>query len=190
MTGLSFIDGYLDAIATVSARLDQDAIQDMASELASCRQRHGRVFCLGVGGSSANASHLVNDLRKICGIEAYAPTDNVAELTARTNDDDWQSVFVEWLRGSRLGNYDAIFVLSVGGGGENVSKNIALACRYARSVGARILGIVGRDGGVTLELGHAVCLIPPIAALVTPITESFQAVVWHCLVNHPMLVRT
>jgi D-sedoheptulose 7-phosphate isomerase len=156
------------------------------------RERGGRLFFLGVGGSAANCSHAVNDFRKIAGIEAYAPTDNVSELTARTNDEGWETVFAEWLRGSRASAADAVMVLSVGGGDaeRNVSPNIVRALEYARDTGLRIFGIVGRDGGFTMRVGHVVIVVPTVdAQLVTPFTEAFQAIVWHCVVSHPALAQ-
>src|SRR5205814_1463286 len=154
------------------------------------RASGGRLFVLGVGGSAANASHAVNDFRKIAGLEAYAPTDNVSELTARTNDDGWASVFAEWLKVSRLQANDMLLVFSVGGGNaeKNVSTNLVAALQYAQQIGARIAGVVGRDGGYTAQAAHASVIIPTVnAAHVTPHTEAFQAVVWHLLVSHPEL---
>ena len=162
----------------------------MASELAALRERGGRLFLLGVGGSAANCAHAVNDFRKLCRIEAYAPTDNVSELTARTNDEGWSTVFAAWLEVSRLSSRDGVFIMSVGGGDleRNVSPNLVKAIDFARSVGAAVFGIVGRDGGYTRRMGQHVVLIPmPDASLVTPHTEAFHAVVWHCLVSHPVL---
>jgi len=162
----------------------------MADDLASLRERGGRLFFLGVGGSAGNCSHAVNDFRKIVGIEAYAPTDNVSELTARTNDEGWETVFVEWLKVSRLNASDAVFVFSVGGGNleKNVSPNLVRALQHAKTVGARILGIVGRDGGYTAKVGDMVCIIPTVNPdAVTPHSEAFQSVIWHLLVTHPRL---
>jgi D-sedoheptulose 7-phosphate isomerase len=162
----------------------------MVDHLHEVRSRGGRLFFLGVGGSAANASHAVNDFRKIADIEAYAPTDNVSELTARTNDEGWASVFVEWLRGSRLKPEDAVMVFSVGGGNieKNVSPNLVSALLYAEKVGAKILGIVGRDGGYTAQVADACCVIPTVNPQnVTPHSEAFQAVVWHLFVSHPKL---
>src|SRR5256885_2047822 len=162
----------------------------MASILADLRARGGRLFFVGVGGSAANCSHAVNDFRKIAGIEAYTATDNVAELTARINDDGWHSVFVEWLKGSRLQARDALFVLSVGGGDleRDISANLVLAVQHAHQVGARVLGVVGRDGGYTATVADACVIVPTVnAENVTPHTEAFQAVVWHLLVSHPKL---
>jgi D-sedoheptulose 7-phosphate isomerase len=185
-----FSDQFLREAAKIVDTLDRDAIESVATILARARERGGRLFILGVGGSAANASHAVNDFRKICGFEAYAPTDNVAELTARTNDDGWPTVFVEWLRTSRLRGEDAVFVLSVGGGNlaENVSPNLVSALVFAKESGASIVGVVGRDGGYTKEVADACVVIPTVnAANVTPHAEAFQAVVWHLLVTHPAL---
>jgi D-sedoheptulose 7-phosphate isomerase len=162
----------------------------MADLLGAARDRGGRLFILGVGGSAANAAHAVNDFRKICDIEAYAPTDNVSELTARTNDEGWHTVFAEWLRGSRLTDRDAVLVLSVGGGNleKNVSPNLVEALKLAKERGATILGIVGKDGGYTAQVADACCIIPTVnPETVTPHQEAFQAVVWHLLVSHPRL---
>jgi D-sedoheptulose 7-phosphate isomerase len=170
--------------------LDVDAIERMAILLGQTRDRAGRLFILGVGGSAANASHAVNDFRKIVGIEAYAPTDNVSELTARTNDEGWSTVFVEWLRVSRLTHEDLILVLSVGGGDleKNVSPNLVSALDYAREVGTSVIGIVGKDGGYTAKLATACAIIPTVNPdHITPHSEAFQAVVWHLLVSHPSL---
>jgi|SRR5690606_22183805 len=184
--------GYLADVVRVAQRLDVAQLERMAAALARVREQGGRLFFLGVGGSSANASHATNDFRKLCGFECYCATDNVAELTARTNDDGWASTFVEYLRGSRLSRNDAVFVLSVGGGDEarNISPNLVAALRYAQEQGARIFGIVGRNGGYTAEVA-AECVIVPVVneRAVTPHTESFQAVVWHLLVTHPLLQR-
>jgi D-sedoheptulose 7-phosphate isomerase len=170
--------------------LDVEAIEHMATLLQQARDRAGRLFILGVGGSAANASHAVNDFRKIVGIEAYAPTDNVAELTARTNDEGWSTVFVEWLRVSRLTTADLILVLSVGGGDleKNVSPNLVTALDYACEVGTPVIGIVGKDGGYTAKVATACAIIPTVnPEHITPHSEAFQAVVWHLLVSHPDL---
>src|SRR5688500_16374430 len=162
----------------------------MVAKLAEARQKSGRIFFLGVGGSAANASHAVNDFRKIAGFEAYAPTDNVSELTARVNDESWETVFVNWLRGSRLNPKDMIFVLSVGGGDleKNVSPNLVRAVQYAKSIGATVGGIVGRTGGYTAQVADACVIVPTVNANnVTPHAEAFQGVVWHLLVSHPKL---
>ena len=187
---MSFAKQFLDEVQKVVAQLDADAIEKAVEELARVRERGGRLFILGVGGSAANASHAVNDFRKICGFEAYAPTDNVSELTARTNDDGWASVFEAWLRGSRLRREDAVLVFSVGGGSieKNVSPNLVAALMYAKQVGAPIIGIVGRDGGYTREVADACILVPVVNLLhVTPHTEAFHAVISHLLVSHPKL---
>jgi D-sedoheptulose 7-phosphate isomerase len=183
-------DRYLQETADIAARLDRGAIEQVAKLLAETRARGGRLFFLGVGGSAANSAHAVNDFRKIAGFEAYAPTDNVAELTARTNDDGWESVFAAWLRGSHLRQEDAVFVFSVGGGDRerNISANLVRALEYARDIGATIVGVVGRDGGFTARVANAVVVIPTVnPERVTPHAEAFQAVVWHLLVSHPAL---
>ncbi|MCC6188267.1 MAG: SIS domain-containing protein [Anaerolineales bacterium] len=173
-------------------QLDAAGIERLAARLADLRARGGRLFCLGVGGSAANCSHAVNDFRKLAGIEAYAPTDNVSELTARTNDEGWATVFVEWLRISRLQPADMLFVLSVGGGSleKNVSPNLVKALEFARQVGAQIIGIVGRDGGYTAQVADDCVIVPTVnSETVTPHAEAFQAVVWHLLVSHPAVKR-
>jgi D-sedoheptulose 7-phosphate isomerase len=189
---LSFTQTFLDECVTIIHQLDCGAIDQLVALLSETRKKNGRLFILGVGGSAANASHAVNDFRKIAGIEAYAPTDNVSELTARTNDDGWASVFEQWLRVSRLRPEDMILVFSVGGGNleKQVSPNLVLALDYARLVGSKIGGIVGRDGGHTLRLADA-CVLVPVANPdhVTPHSEAFQAVIWHLLVSHPLLNR-
>jgi D-sedoheptulose 7-phosphate isomerase len=189
---MTFAEQYLQETRQVIDALDHAMIEKMAQLLAEVRDRAGRLFILGVGGSAANASHAVNDFRKICGFECYAPTDNVAELTARTNDEGWQSVFVEWLKGSRLTLEDAILVLSVGGGDSerNISPNLVAALDFAKGAGASVLGIVGRDGGYTAKVANVCVIVPTVnAAHVTPHSEAFQAVVWHLLVSHPKLKR-
>ncbi len=181
---------FLEEVRETARRIDAGAIEALCDELAALRERGGRLFILGVGGSAGNCSHAVNDFRKLCGIEAYAPTDNVSELTARTNDEGWSTVFAEWLKVSRTGANDAILVFSVGGGDleRNVSANLVAAVQEAKSRGTRILGIVGRDGGYTKKSGDVVVVIPTVEqSRVTPHTEAFQAVVWHCLVSHPKL---
>lgn len=186
----TFSATFLDEVRQIVGLLDQSAIERMAVLLADLRRGGGRLFLLGVGGSAANCSHAVNDFRKITGIEAYAPTDNVSELTARTNDDGWASVFVNWLRVSQLKAGDTIFVLSVGGGNlaKQVSPNLVSALEYAKQVRARVIGIVGRDGGYTATVADACVIIPTVnPETVTPHTEAFQAVVWHLLVSHPSL---
>jgi D-sedoheptulose 7-phosphate isomerase len=187
---MSFAREYLQEVRQVVDQLNIDALERMVELLAKIRDRKGRLFVLGVGGSAANASHAVNDFRKICGLESYAPTDNVSELTARTNDEGWNSVFAEWLKGSRLSPADAVLVLSVGGGDleKNISPNLIAALDFTKKVGASILGIVGRDGGYTGKVADACVIVPSVsAARVTPHSESFQAVVWHLLVSHPKL---
>lgn len=187
---MSHVRRFFDDVGDLADCIYIDAIEQMAEILLGLRQRGGRLFLLGVGGSAANCSHAVNDFRKLCGIEAYAPTDNVAEITARTNDDGWESVFASWLKVSHLLPRDAIMVLSVGGGDakKNVSANLVHAIDYAKSIGATVLGIVGRDGGYTKERADCVVHIPTINAdLVTPLTEAYQAIIWHTLVSHPAL---
>ena len=187
---MSFARQYIDEATKILAKLDEGAIERMATLLADVRRRGGRLFFLGVGGSAANASHAVNDFRKIAGFEAYAPTDNVSELTARTNDEGWASVFVEWLRTSRLKQADTLFVFSVGGGNveKNISPNLVYALELAKKVGASIVGVVGRDGGYTKQVADACVLIPTVnESNITPHSEAFQAVVWHLLVSHPKL---
>lgn len=189
---MSYTRQHLTEVRQILERLDPEAIEHMAEILEARRGRGGRLFFLGVGGSAANASHAVNDFRKIAGFEAYAPTDNVSELTARTNDEGWSSVFVEWLRTSRLRADDAVFVLSVGGGSleRNVSPNLVSALQLAHEEGAAIVGIVGRDGGFTARVADACVVIPTVNdATVTPHQEAFQAIVWHLLVSHPRLKR-
>ena len=181
---------YFSEVQEVVKALDLDAVEGLVDELASLRTRNGRLFILGVGGSAANASHAVNDFRKLCGIEAYAPTDNVSELTARTNDEGWHTVFSNWLKVSKANSQDAILVLSVGGGNaeRNVSPNIIHGLNEAKTRNLKIFGIVGRDGGYTKEVGDHIVLVPTVAAgHVTPHVEAFQAVIWHCLVSHPKL---
>jgi len=187
---MSFVKQYLAEAAQVIDRLDQKSIDAVVDLLVETRIRGGRLFILGVGGSAANASHAVNDFRKIAGIEAYAPTDNVSELTARTNDDGWASVFEGWLKVSRLAAGDLLLVFSVGGGNaeKNVSPNLVAALKYAKGLGARVAGVVGRDGGYTAVVADACVIIPTVNPdHVTPHTEAFQAVVWHLLVTDPRL---
>ena len=187
---MSYTQQHLDEAARVIAGLDVAAVDRLVAALADLRARQGRLFVLGVGGSAANCSHAVNDFRKIAGIEAYAPTDNVSELTARTNDEGWASVFVGWLKGSRLRAEDMIFVFSVGGGSreKNVSANLVRALEYAREVGAKVVGVVGRDGGFTAQVADACVVVPTVnPENVTPHTEAFQAVIAHLLVSHPAL---
>jgi D-sedoheptulose 7-phosphate isomerase len=187
---MSYAEVYLQEAAEIIRRLDATAIEKVAALLARVKADGGRVFFLGVGGSAANCSHAVNDFRKLAGIECYAPTDNVAELTARTNDEGWESVFTGWLKVSRLSPRDALFILSVGGGDteRNISPNLVSAIKLAREVGARVTGVVGRDGGFTAREADACVIVPTVnAATVTPHSEAFQAVIWHLLVSHPLL---
>jgi D-sedoheptulose 7-phosphate isomerase len=189
-TPTSFSALFLAEVQEVSRRLDAATIERMASVLVSVRERSGRLFILGVGGSAGNASHAVNDFRKLAGIETYAPTDNVSELTARVNDEGWPTVFEAWLRVSQLQSRDAILVFSVGGGSveRNVSPNIVAALDFAKSVGANVLGIVGRDGGYTARVADVCVMIPIVHPdRITPHSEAFQAIVWHLLVSHPAL---
>jgi D-sedoheptulose 7-phosphate isomerase len=189
---MSFADTYLEETARIVERLDRAGLERMAEALASARDSGGRLFVLGVGGSAAHASHAVNDFRKLCEFEAYAPTDNVSELSARVNDDGWESVFAAWLAGSQLRAGDAVLVFSVGGGDaeQNVSANLVRALDHAREVGARIFGIVGRDGGYTARVADECIVISPLYdERVTPHTEGLCAVVWHLLVSHPALQR-
>jgi D-sedoheptulose 7-phosphate isomerase len=188
MTG--FASGFLAESRELLAALDADEIERMAAGLGEARDRGGRLFILGVGGSAGHASHAVNDFRKLCAFEAYAPTDNVSELTARTNDEGWDTTFSEWLRGSRIGEADAILVFSVGGGDaeRGVSRNLVRALEVAQEAGASIFGVVGRDGGSTARMADACTIIPPtFPDHVTPHTEALCAVVWHLLVSHPAL---
>lgn len=190
---MGWAQAYLAEAAQVIARLDAGAIERLAALLVELRTRGGRLFVLGVGGSAANASHAVNDMRKLCGIETYTPTDNVAELTARVNDDGWETTFVEWLRVSRLGARDMVLVFSVGGGDleRRISPNLVRAVQYAKEVGASIGGVVGRDGGYTAKVADACVVVPTVnPETVTPHTEAFQAVVAHLLVSHPALQTT
>jgi D-sedoheptulose 7-phosphate isomerase len=187
---MSFVQQHLREAAAILKRLDVAAIERMVTVLAGIKSGGGRLFFLGVGGSAANCSHAVNDFRKLVGMECYAPTDNVAELTARINDDGWESSFVGWLKVSRLRNTDGVCVFSVGGGdaARNVSPNLVAAVKYAREVGAKVLGIVGRDGGYTGSVADAAVIIPTVnSATVTPHAEAFQALIWHLLVSHPEL---
>jgi D-sedoheptulose 7-phosphate isomerase len=181
---------YLAEVAEIAARLDQKQIDEMIRILRETRENNGRVFFLGVGGGAGHASHAVNDFRKIAGIECYTPTDNVSELTARINDDGWDTCYARWLAGSRLRNSDAVFVFSVGGGNleKNISANLVEALRFAQKQGAKIVGVVGRDGGYTAQVANACVVVPTLSAdSVTPHAEAFQAVVWHLMVSHPDL---
>ncbi len=187
---MSYSAQHLKETAEIVAKINPADCDKCVAELRAVREHGGRLFMLGVGGSAANASHAVNDFRKIAGIETYAPTDNVSELTARTNDEGWASVFVEWLRTSRLNSKDCLFILSVGGGNieKNVSPNLVAALQLAKQVGARIIGIVGKDGGYTAKVADACVIVPTVNPNnVTPHSEAFQAVVWHLFVSHPDL---
>ena len=182
------IDQYLDEVKLIAEKIDKVAIHKMIEILDAVRAAKGRLFILGVGGGASHASHAVDDFRKLAGIEAYTPADNVSELTARTNDDGWHTVFANWLVGSNLNAKDAVMVFSVGGGNaeKNVSANIVESLKLAKSVGAKVLGVVGRDGGYTAKVADACVIVPVVnAANVTPHTEAFQAVVWHLIVSHP-----
>ena len=188
----TFSEQYLAETKAILEAMDPRAMDAIAAGLAEVRARGGRLFILGVGGSAGHASHAVNDFRKICHFEAYTPTDNVSELTARVNDDGWDTSFSEWLKGSRLGSSDAVLVFSVGGGNreKQISNNLVVALELAKQVGARIYGVVGRDGGFTKQAADACVVIPPLnAERVTPHTEGLCAVVWHLLVSHPALQR-
>jgi D-sedoheptulose 7-phosphate isomerase len=187
---MTFANQFLEEVQLVAKRLDVEAVEQVVAELARVRERGGRLFILGVGGSAANASHAVNDFRKICGFECYAPTDNVSELTARTNDEGWATVFSEWLKGSRINGRDGLLIFSVGGGNleKNVSPNLVSAVQLAKEVGASVVGIVGRDGGYTAKAAAACVIVPTVnPEHVTPHSEAFQAVIWHLLVSHPKL---
>jgi D-sedoheptulose 7-phosphate isomerase len=181
---------YFEEVSALAKAIDVQAVENLVAELVALRQRGGRLFLLGVGGSAANCSHAVNDFRKLCNIEAYTPVDNVSELTARTNDEGWDTVFSAWLRTSRACERDAVFVFSVGGGNleKNVSTNIVHGIKEAKARGMKVMGVVGRDGGYAKEVGDAVVVVPIVElSRITPHTEAFQAVVWHCLVCHPSL---
>lgn len=187
---MQFVTTFLSEATQIIDKLDTTQIEKAIDLLAQARQNDGRLFILGVGGSAANASHAVNDFRKIVGIEAYAPTDNVSELTARTNDDGWASIFAKWLEVSKLKAKDILLILSVGGGNleKNVSPNLVSALQYAKQIGSKVLGIVGRDGGYTAQMADACVLIPTLnAENVTPHAEAFQSVIWHLMVSHPKL---
>ena len=187
---MNYSEAHLQEARAVLDKIDTVAVEKMAELMAETKAKGGRLFFLGVGGSAANCSHAVNDFRKIAGIESYAPTDNVSELTARTNDEGWATIFVEWLKTSRLGKNDAVFVMSVGGGSleKNISPNLVSALQHAKSVGAKIIGILGRDGGYTAKVADACCIVPTVnPETITPHAEAFQAVIWHLLVSHPKL---
>jgi D-sedoheptulose 7-phosphate isomerase len=187
---MEHIRRHLEEAGQILERMDRKQIKRIIQELAKLKKRGGRLFFLGLGGSAANCSHAVNDFRKIAGIEAYAPTDNVSELTARINDEGWPDIFREWLKVSRLSSRDMVFVFSVGGGDveKNISPNLVSALKYAKKVKAGILGIVGRDGGFTAQVAQACALVPVVnPARVTPHTEAFQAILWHLIISHPDL---
>jgi D-sedoheptulose 7-phosphate isomerase len=187
---MSYSQQYLEETVAIIKQLDIQQIDKVVDMLVSVRSAGGRLFLIGVGGSAANCSHAVNDFRKLCGIESYTPTDNVSELTARTNDDGWETVFSNWLRVSKLHSHDLVFVLSVGGGNlkKNISPNLVRALQYAKEVGARVAGIVGRDGGHTASVADACIIVPTVnAQSVTPHAEAFQGVLWHLMVSHPKL---
>ena len=187
---MTYAQKHIAETMEIASKIDVNAIETMADLLAQVKSEDGRIFFLGVGGSAGNCGHAVNDFRKIVGIEAYAPTDNVSELTARTNDEGWATIFAEWLKVSKLKPKDALFIFSVGGGNleKNISPNLVEAIKYAKSVGAKVTGVVGRDGGYTAQAADACCIIPTVnSETVTPHSEAFQAVVWHLLVSHPKL---
>ena len=187
---MNYTQKHLRETEAILQRLDIAAIEKIAALLAEVKASAGRVFFLGLGGSAGNCSHAANDFRKLAGIECYAPTDNVSELTARINDDGWQSIFVEWLKVSRLDNKDAVFILSVGGGNveKNISPNLVAAANHAKAIGAKVIGILGRDGGHTARVADASVIVPTVnPETVTPHAEAFQAVIWHLLVSHPLL---
>ena len=187
---MTYAQQHIAETVEIASKLDVNAIEAMADLLARVKADEGRIFFLGVGGSAGNCGHAVNDFRKIVGIESYAPTDNVSELTARTNDEGWPTIFVEWLKVSKLKTKDALFIFSVGGGNleKNISPNLVEAIKYAKTVGAKVTGVVGRDGGYTAQAADACCIIPTVnTETVTPHSEAFQAVVWHLLVSHPKL---
>ncbi|OGW44936.1 MAG: sugar isomerase [Nitrospirae bacterium RBG_13_41_22] len=187
---MNYIKQYLDEVKNIVDSTHQRSIQQIIESMIELRQKGGRLFLLGIGGSAANCSHAVNDFRKICGIECYTPTDNVSELTARTNDIGWESVFVDWLRGSKLTSSDGVFVLSVGGGSseKNISVNLVRALDYAKEIGAKVFGIVGRDGGYTAKVADACVIIPSVnPETITPHTESFQSIILHLIVSHPSI---
>ena len=186
----AFIDRHLNEVTDIVNRLDRKAIRSMVDKLVRIRAQGGRLFFLGLGGSAGSCSHAVNDFRKLCGLESYAPMDNVSELTARINDEGWENCFADWLKASRLKKEDALFILSVGGGSleKNISPNLVKAIDYAKSAGAAVLGIAGRDGGYTARRADACVVIPTVnAESITPHTEAFHAVIWHLLVSHPEL---
>jgi D-sedoheptulose 7-phosphate isomerase len=190
LTMTNHVENFFRESASICATINTAKIEMLANELAALRDRKGRLFIIGVGGSAGNCSHAVNDFRKLCGIEAYSPVDNVSELTARANDEGWETIFAGWLEVSRLNCDDAILVFSVGGGdvARNVSTNIVKAVDYAKTKGAKVFGVVGKDTGHTAKRGDAVVVVPMVnESHVTPLSEAFQAVIWHCLVSHPKL---
>jgi D-sedoheptulose 7-phosphate isomerase len=187
---ITFIQEYLDEVSNIVKSLDHDSVEKMVDILKQTKEQEGRLFILGVGGSAANASHAVNDFRKIAGLETYAPTDNISELTARTNDEGWETVFASWLKTSKLKKSDSLMVFSVGGGDieKNVSTNLVKAVEYGKKIGCKILGIVGPRGGYTYQVADACVKIPvQHTSLITPLSESFQAIIWHLIVSHPKL---
>jgi D-sedoheptulose 7-phosphate isomerase len=187
---MGYAEQHLRETADILGKMDPAPIEKMADLLVWIKQQGGRVFFLGVGGSAGNCSHAVNDFRKIVGIECYAPTDNVSELTARTNDEGWATVFVEWLKISKLKASDALFIFSVGGGNveKNISPNLVTAVQFAKAIGAKVMGVVGRDGGYTAKVADACVIVPTVNPdNITPHSEAFQAVIWHLLVSHPKL---
>lgn len=187
---MSFTQDYLNEVSSITSQLPAGKIESLVQKLAGVRERGGRLFILGVGGSAGNASHAVNDFRKLCGFECYSPTDNVSELTARTNDEGWSTVFSEWLKGSRLTAKDALLIFSVGGGNleKNVSPNLVAALQFGKQVGASLFGIVGRDGGYTAQVADECIIVPTVnPSHVTPHAEAFQTVIWHLIITHPSL---
>ena len=187
---MNYSEKHINEVMDILKQIKTDDIEKMAELLVKVKQEDGRVFFLGVGGSAGNCSHAVNDFRKIVGIESYAPTDNISEITARTNDDGWETVFVEWLKTSKLSERDALFILSVGGGNieKNISPNLVMAIQHAKTVGAKVTGVVGRDGGFTAQMADACVIVPTVnSETITPHSEAFQAVIWHLLVSHPNL---
>lgn len=187
---MSYTQQHINEAIDILKKLDVDEIERMTDLLFGIKNNDGRIFFLGVGGSAGNCSHAVNDFRKIVGLESYAPTDNVSELTARTNDEGWATIFVEWLKTSKLSAKDAVFVFSVGGGNleKNISPNLVMALKYAKMVGAKIMGVVGRDGGYTAQVSDACVIVPTVnTETITPHSEAFQAIIWHLLVSHPKL---
>jgi len=187
---MSYAEKHINEAINILKQIKTEDVEKMAELLVKVKQANGRVFFLGVGGSAANCSHAVNDFRKIIGIESYAPTDNVSELTARTNDEGWETVFVEWLKTSKLSKDDALFVLSVGGGNieKNISPNLVKAIKYGKTIGAKVTGVVGRDGGFTAQVADVCLIVPTVnSETITPHSEAFQAVIWHLLVSHPNL---